>query len=141
MISLTYLSRATAPLDRPQLEELLSVSRERNLASEVTGMLLYVDEQFIQTLEGRREDVEATMGRIVADARHHQVDVTLVEEIQERCFPGWTMGFKSMTGEAVTELPGFTDFLEPESSAYTRSRSLGHAGKFHRAFRDVLPHA
>lgn len=139
MISLTYLSVATAPLGDRQLEELLRVSRERNLACDVTGMLLYVDDQFIQTLEGEQHDVDATMARIVADPRHHQVDVTLVEDIAERSFVDWTMGFKVMSAAAVAELPGFTDFLEPGSTAYRRSASLGHAGKFHRAFRDAVP--
>lgn len=139
MISLTYLSVATAPLEASGLEELLRVSRERNTASAITGMLLYVDEQFIQTLEGERRAVEATMERIVADPRHHQVDVTLVEELAERQFLDWSMGFKTVSGSVVAELPGFSDFLESGSHAYRNSASLGHAGKFHRAFRDSMP--
>lgn len=139
MISLTYLSRATQALDREQLEALLTVSRSRNLSHGITGMLLYVDTQFIQTLEGDVRAVEATMERIRADSRHHSVDVTFVDEITERSFLGWTMGFKVLTGEAVAELPGFTDFLDPHSESYRESGTLGRAGKFHVAFRDAAP--
>ncbi len=103
MISLTYLSLATSPLDQEQLEDLLAVSRGRNAQCDVTGMLLYADQQFIQTLEGRQDDVDATMKRILADARHQKVDITLVEDIESRTFEGWAMGFKPLTQESAAE--------------------------------------
>ncbi len=138
MISLTYLSHATAPLDPRQLEDLLRLSRDRNAQEGVTGMLLYVDLQFIQTLEGEEGAVNATMERIGADSRHHSVDVTLVEEIEGRSFDGWSMGFKVLSGSTVASLPGFTDFLDPRSESPREIGSLGRAGKFHRAFRDAF---
>ena len=137
VISLTYLSYATEPLDRQQLEDLLRVSRDRNAQQDVTGMLLYVDLQFIQTLEGEERAVNATMERIRADPRHHSVDVTLVDEIEGRSFVGWSMGFKILSGEAVAALPGFTNYLEHRSESQREIGSLGRAGKFHRAFRDA----
>lgn len=136
MISLTYLSLATAPLDREGVIHLLAQARELNAEAEVTGMLLYADEQFIQVLEGDRADVEATMDRIRRDSRHRDVDVTLVEEIEARRFPTWSMGFRALDAAEVADLRGWTDFLEPGSEAYERSRSLGRAGVFLRVFRD-----
>ncbi|MGA8257364.1 MAG: BLUF domain-containing protein [Nocardioides sp.] len=139
MISLTYLSVATEPLDQNQLANLLAVSRDRNERCNVTGMLLYADRHFIQTLEGRAEDVDATMARILGDSRHHSVDVTLTEEIEQRFFVGWSMGFTEVAPDAVADLPGFTDYLDPQSEFYQDSARLGHAGIFHRYFRDTLP--
>ncbi len=139
LISLTYLSLATSPLDEDQLKDLLAESRDNNARSDVTGMLLYADQQFIQTIEGRRHDVEATMERILADPRHHHVDITLVDDIESRSFPEWTMGFKVLTQETADEMRGFTDFLDPESERYRQSEELGRAGVFLRAFRDVIP--
>ncbi len=139
MISLTYLSLAVRPLEERELEELLAVSRDKNQTSDLTGMLLYVDQQFIQTLEGERRAVEATMERIVVDPRHHQVDITLVEEISQRSFSDWTMGFKALDRDTVAGLPGFTNYLEPSGDTDLGIGSLGRAGKFHRAFRDAMP--
>ena len=139
MIALTYLSHATAPLDQGQLEDLLRVSRERNLENRITGMLLYVDRQFIQTLEGERPRVEATLQRILADPRHRGVHVAFEREIEERDFPEWSMGFRAMTPEDVAGLPGFTDYLDSGGSAGGGSVDLGPAGAFHRAFRDLAP--
>lgn len=139
MISLTYLSFATAPLHQAQLEELLAVSRDKNAACDVTGLLLYADQQFIQTLEGDPDDVEATMARIRADPRHRGLDVTLVQDIESRFFPEWSMGFRALDADGVAGLPGFSDFLDPDSELYKTSVRLGHAGKFHQAFRDTIP--
>jgi len=135
---LTYLSEATAPLDRQQLEGLLTVSRTWNASAGLTGMLLYAEGHFIQTLEGDHQDVEALMARIRADPRHHHIDVTLEEEIEERYFHGWAMGFRQPSPEEVRDLEGFTDYLDPAGKDY-RAERLGHAGAFHRAFRDTLP--
>ena len=138
MIAITYLSTASSAFSASALEALLTVSRERNSACHVTGMLLHVDSQFIQTLEGEAVHVHATMERIRTDSRHRDVDVTLVEEIDERRFPDWTMGYKALTANEVEPIDGFTDFLEKGSAAYTDTDRLGRAGVFHRIFRDTL---
>lgn len=139
MISLTYLSRATFELDQDQLLDLLTVSRARNLDAAVTGLLLYADEQFIQTLEGDQADIDATMSRILTDPRHRDVDITLVEDITERSFPDWSMGFQTLSHQDVTHLRGYSDYLNPDSTMYEHTRRLGRAGVFHRAFRDIRP--
>lgn len=138
LVSLTYLSLASRPLEHEELVELLEVSRARNAEAGVTGLLLYADQQFIQVLEGRREDVEATMERIRTDRRHRGIDVTLVEEIEERQFPEWWMGFRALDAATVADLRSWTDYLEPGSELYERSRQLGRAGVFLRVFRDTM---
>lgn len=138
LVALTYLSLASRPLEQHELVELLEVSWARNLESGVTGMLLYADQQLIQVLEGRREDVEATMDRIRVDRRHRGIDVTLVEEIEERQFPEWRMGFRALDAAAVADLRSWTDYLEPGSELYEQSRRLGRAGVFLRVFRDTM---
>ena len=135
LISLTYLSRAVQPLDDAALGELLAVSRDLNARHEVTGVLLYADGQFVQTLEGRERDVEETMSRIRADPRHRDLDVTLVEEIDTRFFAEWSMGFRPLRPEELAEVRGYTGYLS-ERGADRVDR--GHAGIFHRLFRDTM---
>lgn len=138
MISLTYLSRATRPMTEVDLEDILAVSRRLNGEADVTGLLLHTDHQFIQTLEGGTDEVWATMERIQVDERHHEIDITLVEEVEHRFFPEWTMGFHRVAAERLAALPGWSDFLEPDSRDYERVQHLGRAGVFHRLFRDAL---
>ena len=52
LLQLVYLSTATRPMTPADLESLLAVSRARNAADSLTGMLLYADRQFMQALEG-----------------------------------------------------------------------------------------
>lgn len=138
VISLTYLSTATRELSQPELEELLAHSRRNNTVAELSGMLLYADGHFIQTLEGDAEVVDAAFERIQADTRHRNVIVALREEIDERTFPDWSMGFESLTPEQTAAVPGFNDYLDPGSQLYKDTKRLGRAGIFHRIFRDDM---
>lgn len=141
MISLTYLSRAISPQGTEQLQALLDVSRARNVEAGVTGMLLYADEKFIQTLEGEAEAVDSTMSRILADPRHCDVDVTLVETLAERNFADWSMGFRILGSHDVAAFRRPNDFLEPDARMYEHAQRLGRAGVFLRVFRDLHPGA
>lgn len=111
MLSLTYVSSAAALLDAGQLEELLVAWRPRNQARDLTGMLLYSDGNVIQVLEGPEESVDATFATIEADPRHHGVIVLLREEVDERAFPDWSMGFRRVARDDLAALPGHSDFL------------------------------
>lgn len=138
MISLTYLSTATAPYDDSALRDLLAMSRENNHAAGLTGMLLYVGGHFIQTLEGPEEDVDATFARIERDPKHRDLFVALREGIDSRVFPDWSMGFESLAPEDAAELPGFNDYLDAGTVPKEKARNLGRAGIFHRVFRDQM---
>jgi hypothetical protein len=138
MISLTYLSSSTVPVDAADLEEILAVSRRNNTAAGLTGMLLYADGHFIQTLEGEPEVVAEAFARIAGDPRHRDVLVALREEVAERAFPDWSMGFDRLTPEEAATIPGATDYLEDGSARYRDTAALGRAGVFHRIFRDRM---
>jgi len=138
MISFTYLSTATEPYSADQLRDLLATSRERNHAAELTGMLLYAGGHFIQTLEGVEGIVDATLARIQRDTRHRNLYVVLREEIETRAFPDWSMGFESLTPDEAADLPGFNDYLEGRQMSPEAKKKLGHAGIFHRVFRDNM---
>jgi hypothetical protein len=92
LVRLLYASRAAAPLTDSVLEEILVQSRRNNPAQGVTGILCYSGEQFIQVLEGGRDEVCELFNAIVRDSRHVQVRILSYEEIPERRFGGWTMG-------------------------------------------------
>ena len=140
MISLTYLSTATMPYSTTELRDLLNTTRENNQAAGLTGMLLHAGGHFIQTLEGPEEVVEATFARILSDPRHRRVHIALREEIEERVFPDWSMGFESMSAEDAAGLPGFNDYLQGKDMTPQSRKELGRAGIFHGVFRRNMPH-
>ena len=136
MISLTYLSSATSPMTQVGLEEILAQSRRNNTAAGLSGMLLYAEEHFIQTLEGEETPVEKAFDRIRADARHRNVIVALHEEVSKPAFADWSMGFAALSAEQGAATPGFNDYLDPGSDLFKNHKKLGRAGIFHRVFRD-----
>lgn len=138
MISLTYMSTATTPYSTADLSALLGTSRHNNHAADLTGVLLYAGGHFIQTIEGSEDVVETTFARIERDTRHRNLYIALREEIVTRAFPDWSMGFESIDLEEASEMPGFNDYLDGRPLSEAAVKKLGHAGIFHRVFRDNM---
>jgi len=122
MRSLTYVSSARVPLSETELEGLLREVRAWNAEHGLTGMMLYSDGNFIQSLEGAPDDVEVAFGRITDDPRHHGILVMLDHEVAERAFPTQTMGYRRSSTRALG-IEGFTDFLQDPAGAVGRGRA------------------
>ncbi|WP_067500138.1 BLUF domain-containing protein [Actinoplanes sp. TFC3] len=67
-------------------------ARTNNARHDVTGVLLFNREHFVQCLEGERDVVTRTFCTISGDDRHQQVALMSVRDIEERSFPDWSMG-------------------------------------------------
>ena len=111
LLSITYLSSATERPDAAALVDLLAHARARNAANDVTGMLLYAEGSFAQSLEGPEEAVRATFDRILVDPRHRGVYVALEEHVEDRSFPDWSMSFRDLNSAPPSDVEGFTTFL------------------------------
>jgi hypothetical protein len=120
-----------------QLDDLLRGARATNERCDITGMLLYAGASFVQTLEGPQDVVEDAFGRIAADPRHRDVFVALREDIEQRSFPDWSMGFREVSKDESQALPGFNDYLQAKGAS--REPGAGRAEAFHRAFRKFTP--
>ena len=92
LVRLMYASRAAAGMDEEALLAILRKCRTANPRHGITGVLCFSEGIFLQVLEGGRSAVNQIYNRIVADARHHDAELMLYEEISERRFAGWAMG-------------------------------------------------
>ncbi len=92
LVRCLYASRASAPLAVPVLASILEQSLENNPRRGITGMLCYLDDIFIQVLEGGRDEVCELFNAIVRDDRHSNVRLLVYEEMSERRFGNWIMG-------------------------------------------------
>lgn len=111
MIQLVYVSSAIKPFDNDELIALLTRAREKNARLNITGMLLYKGGNFMQVLEGEEAPVRALFDVINADPRHRGTEVMLEEEIDQRVFGDWSMGFRNLADPEVQNLPGFSNFM------------------------------
>ena len=92
LVRCLYASRAAVPLVAPVVDSILEQSRKNNPLQGITGMLCFIDDIFVQVLEGGRDEVCELFNAIVRDVRHHNVRMLIYEEISERRFGSWTMG-------------------------------------------------
>ena len=111
MLSIAYVSAATAPVADADVAAILAQSRANNERHGLTGALIYHGGRFIQILEGPDEVVTSRFAVIAADPRHRVLQTVREKQIAERQFPQWTMGFRPLADESVTQLNGFEDFF------------------------------
>jgi hypothetical protein len=103
-----YKSRQRQDFSPSDLKTLLANARVRNRAAHVTGMLIYKEGEFLQTIEGDESAVRKTFQRIWRDPRHG--DMVLLQDVEfvrgPRLFGEWSMGFADATCSAFM-LSGF----------------------------------
>ncbi len=118
------------------IQPILDASREANPESDVTGVLLFNQQYFLQLLEGSRREVTATFCRVAKDPRHDNIALMSVHDIDVRDFPTWSMGYVPSTSPDVNAalrefLPTeeFTPWLLSASSVVALMRRVGSAGR------------
>ncbi len=120
MYQIAYFSSATHLMSSEELHRLLDESRVHNAASDITGMLLYKEGNFLQILEGEELVVRQLFQKIQRDPRHKGVIVVVDEAIPGREFPDWQMAYRDLSLETRPEVAGFSYFMnhpvkEPEA--------------------------
>ena len=109
MYHLIYISYANYPMSEAELEAILQSARKKNREMGITGMLLYLNEKFIQVLEGEQDQIEKLMNIIELDPRHKKISVLLKGNTNERIFKNWSMGFKRLGPHDFKTLSGYED--------------------------------
>lgn len=90
LVSLIYTSEMTVSTD---FMDILEVSRDRNERDDITGVLLFCNNNVVQCLEGSREAVNTTYTRIARDRRHRNPLLLDYRVLSSRSFSTWSMGY------------------------------------------------
>lgn len=105
-----YLSSGLKDLTSSDVKEILAKAKENNRAKNITGILLYLDKNFIQVLEGEKEDVIKLYQKISLDHRHKNVIKVIEGNIASRQFDKWDMGFIEIDSDDLKDLSEYKDF-------------------------------
>lgn len=89
--TLIYRSRATESMSSEDLFGLLTLARERNASSQVTGIMLFDGTYFVQLLEGPDEALAEIFCAISRDKRHKNVVLLMRDKEPTRRFGGDSM--------------------------------------------------
>lgn len=88
---LVYASSPRRVMSTIDLDSIIDSALRRNKDQHITGILFYTGEQFVQLLEGDREAVAETFGRICADDRHDDLRVVYEGPAESRVYLDWNM--------------------------------------------------
>ena len=103
---LTYTSKATQGINRSDLLDILKISKKNNAKLNITGCLIYHRNQFLQILEGPKNDVELLVEKIRRDARNKKLTVIYSGVKSGRNFKEWDMALVQDEFDFVSDSDG-----------------------------------
>jgi hypothetical protein len=107
MHRIIYLSTATHYLEKEEIDILLKQSRDYNSKNNITGVLLYIDGDFIQVLEGNKNVICFLFEKIKKDNRHKGIICVIDKKIPQRQFNDWSMGYCATNYQNLRKMYGF----------------------------------
>lgn len=133
---LVYVSKPKAEMSLSEVRALLVKARINNHFQDITGILLFDGETFLQVLEGPEDAVLPLFDKIAQDPRHTQVDALFQRSVSTRDFDDWSMGLAHIEGDHMRSLPGLMDLSKARTilAASETANELVDAIKF-----DVMP--
>jgi len=112
VIELIYSSDVTLEFDGKDMRDLLEQARRNNAKFNVTGLLFFGSNKFIQILEGPEESVRQVYKNIRADTRHTNVTLLHEAEIQQRSFGSWLMSYEPLSEDDVRKIDGLPSTIK-----------------------------
>ena len=82
-----------------QVQEIGYTSAKRNVANNLTGVLLFMEDHFVQVLESDDKAIEETFENICCNLRHTDDRLVDLVSVKDRMFPEWGMKVLSETRE------------------------------------------
>jgi hypothetical protein len=111
MIRVTYLSQATPDFVSIDLIYLLEQCHLNNPKRGLTGLLIFGNNTFLQTIEGEKKIVEELLEKISKDKRHTKFQILSQQSIENRQYSNWAMGFEKLTEQTIAEVPKLQNFV------------------------------
>lgn len=106
---LIYVSTRVPSCTEAEIEKILNTSVENNKINNITGILVYSSNRFLQVLEGDSDVILNLYDKIKEDKRHKNSVMISLKSIDKRLFPGWHMGSKYLKTESVEFMSKMSD--------------------------------
>ncbi|MBL8330065.1 MAG: BLUF domain-containing protein [Rubrivivax sp.] len=96
-----YRSKQAEHMTRADLASMLRECQMRNINRHVTGLLLRIDDRFLQYLEGPPDAVLALWTNVLGDPRHSDVECLFRGPCESRLFTHWSMAFSDLSSPSL----------------------------------------
>ena len=104
MHELIYCSIAEQNLEEDEIFNILEKARDFNSKEDITGCLLFHNNEFIQILEGDRKVLHNLIEKIKKDVRHNNLMVLAENKIENRVFDKWSMAYHKVGNDDAINL-------------------------------------
>ena len=101
LFQLVYTSKRKPDCSDAEIDKILGACKKNNPQQNITGVLLYTDKMFVQYLEGDSRKILALYDSIKKDDRHERSVLISYGPLNERAFPNWHMGAKTLSEDDV----------------------------------------
>jgi len=91
--TICYISDALEHESLNNIEKIYEKAKANNFKNNITGILIYKNQNFLQVLEGDSKTVDSTFAKIAYDARHHNIFKVINTSIEGRIFEDYNFGF------------------------------------------------
>lgn len=98
---LAYVSVRKSTCTDLEIEKILASCKKNNPPLQITGVLLYSENKFIQYVEGESGDLMTLYDKIKKDPRHEKVVMISYSPIANKIFPSWHMGNRKITSNEI----------------------------------------
>jgi len=125
LYGICYVSTLQSPLDSQELRELFLLCATKNIAENISGVLLHNSGNFLQYLEGDELKIkELFYTKIKKDPRHKNIITLFEKEINDLYFTGYKAGFTSVIEEnQIGNLRSYLNLLKYLDSSEMKALS------------------
>lgn len=120
MKSILYVSVADPELVSDDIHRLVGNAQQRNLADNISGIMLYNGMNFLQLIEGDEATIDDCFARIVTDPRHSGVVTIRNENCTVREFPLWAMRYSLVDQPTEVTLASVREAGAPRADTLDR---------------------
>lgn len=96
LTSILYISSMKKEYNEIELNNLLNTFRHKNHEYNITGLLLYCDQNIIQYIEGEETTINRLYNNIEKDNRHKNIFLLYKNKIKTRKFPDWKLAAQNI---------------------------------------------
>ncbi len=138
LYTLIYVSSAVNKFAESELFGLLNLARSENKKTDITGVLLYNDGNFLQVIEGEKNNIEDLFKKIEKDPRHKGIIKIFEDQINKRRFGDWSMGFLRHKHSDLKLIKGFMDLSEKSFAFESFENDHDDAAILVRSFKELM---
>jgi hypothetical protein len=114
---LAYVSTRKPNCTDAEIDNILDSCKINNPPLNITGVLLYSQNKFIQYVEGESADLMSLYDKIKTDSRHEKAVMLSFGPIPEKIFPSWHMGSRKL---ASSEIDYATDIDAADKAVFEK---------------------